>query len=125
MSGYEKQVAQYLTAWNEDDEAKRRADAEQVFAENAHYLDPLASAASRGEIVATISAVRGQFPGWVFTQLGDVDSHNNVARFRWTLSPDGTANAENAPVIGFDVATFGEDGRIERVIGFLDKVPTA
>jgi hypothetical protein len=46
-------------------------------------------------------------------------------RFRWTLSPDGTISADDAAVIGFDVATFGEDGRIERVLGFLDKVPAA
>jgi len=48
-----------------------------------------------------------------------VDSHHRQARFTWGLAPDGAEPA----VIGFDVAVAGDDGRLTRVLGFLDKVP--
>jgi hypothetical protein len=44
----------------------------------------------------------------------------NVARFQWQLVPAGGGE----PVaIGFDVAVTAEDGRIEGVLGFLDRAP--
>jgi hypothetical protein len=30
---------------------------------------------------------------------------------------------EEAPVAGFDVVTVAADGRVEQVLGFLDRVP--
>ncbi|MFC7645190.1 hypothetical protein ACFQX6_34520 [Streptosporangium lutulentum] len=72
-------------------------------------------------IDATIGAVQQQFPGLVFTLGGDVDAHHNLARFTWNLGPEGG----EAIVVGFDVAVLTEDGRIQTVHGFLDRVPAA
>jgi hypothetical protein len=43
-----------------------------------------------------------------------------LARFSWELAP---SEATEPLVIGFDVAVLAEDGRLQVVHGFLDKVP--
>ncbi len=73
----------------------------------------------RDAIDAFVGAAQQQFPGLVFRPAGAVDAHHNVARFTWELGPEGGV----AIVVGFDVAVFTEDGRFDRVHGFLDKVP--
>ena len=125
MIDFDAQIQKYLGVWNEADDERRAVLAGQLFTEEATYVDPLVAAAEPQMIAATIAAVRGQFPGWTFRQVGGADAHNTFARFRWALSPDSSGAPEDAPVIGFDVATFAEDGRIERVVGFLDRVPAA
>jgi SnoaL-like domain len=112
-------VEQYLECWNETDPAARRKLIEQVWAPDASYTDPLAEVTGRAAIDATIAAVQGQFPGFVFALAGPVDAHHRQARFSWSLAPAG----EEAVVAGSDVALTGPDGQITAVFGFLDKVP--
>lgn len=112
-------VTNYLACWNEDDTEARRALIDQHWSETATYVDPMAEVTGREALNATIGAVRQQFPGFVFTPIGEVDAHHSQARFQWGLGP---ADAEPV-VIGFDVVVTDEDGRFERVLGFLDRVP--
>ncbi|MDF2506518.1 MAG: hypothetical protein K0Q52_377 [Microbacterium sp.] len=57
--------------------------------------------------------------GFVFTEVGESDAHHNLTRFQWGLGP-----ADEEPlIIGFDVVATDDDGRIERVAGFLDRFP--
>ena len=51
-----------------------------------------------------------------------MDAHHNVARFSWELVP---ATGGESLAVGFDVAEIEDDGRIARVLGFLDKAPGA
>ena len=67
----------------------------------------------------TIAAVQEQFPGFEFRLAGPVDGHHDLARFTWELGPAGA----EAPIVGFDVAVTGGDGRLRSVLGFLDRVP--
>jgi hypothetical protein len=60
--------------------------------------------------------VHAQFPGFRFQLHGTPDGHNNVVRFSWKLGAEGAAPA----AYGTDIATVSEDGRINKVIGFLD-----
>ena len=113
-------ITQYLNCWNETDPAARRKLIGEVWAPDAEYIDPLAEAHGRDAIDATIAAVQGQFPGFVFTLAGPVDAHHRQARFTWGLGPQGGEPL----VVGSDVAVAGEDGRLVSVLGFLDKVPT-
>jgi hypothetical protein len=80
----------------------------------------LAEAHGRDAIDATIAAVQGQFPGFLFSLVGPVDAHHRQARFTWGLGEDGAEPL----VIGFDVAVIDGDDKIRSVLGFLDKVPT-
>ena len=114
-------IAKYLETWNETDPVRRQKLIAEVFAADAQYTDPLAEVRGRGAIDALIGAVQEQFPGFVFTPAGPVDTHHQQARFTWGLGPDG--DGAEPPVIGFDVAVTDEAGQIASVYGFLDKVP--
>ncbi len=114
-------VADYLACWNETDPAARRERIAQLFTSSATYTDPLADVAGHDALDATIAAVQAQFPGWVFSAAGEADHHHAQARFGWGLGPAG----DEPPVLGFDVVRLAPDGRIEEVLGFLDRVPAA
>lgn len=111
----------YIAAWNETDPTARRRLVDELWAEDGRYTDPLVVAEGREAVDATLAAVQGQFAGLVFTLGGPVDAHHDIARFTWELGPQGGA----ALAVGFDVLVADADGRIARVHGFLDKVPSA
>jgi SnoaL-like domain len=121
MPDFNEIAERYIAAWNETDSAARGRLLKEVWADDARYVDPLVVAEGREAIDATIDAVHGQFPGFVFRLAGPVDGHHDQLRFTWELGPQGTA----APVAGFDVAVVNEDGRLQTVLGFLDRVPAA
>jgi hypothetical protein len=112
-------VENYLACWNETDAAARRALIDKHWSADPSYCDPLVQIRGRDALAATIGAVHEQFPGFVFTLAGPVDAHHDQVRFTWGLGPAGAEPA----VIGFDVAVTDADGRIDTVLGFLDRVP--
>ncbi|MFI6788965.1 nuclear transport factor 2 family protein [Nonomuraea sp. NPDC050383] len=114
-------VERYVAAWNETDAAARAKAVAELWTEEATYTDPLAQVQGQDAIAAVIEGAQGMFPGLVFSAGEVFDAHNNIARFTWHLGPEG-----GEPVaVGFDVVEVAEDGRIARVLGFLDKVPGA
>jgi hypothetical protein len=121
MSTYDDIARRYIDTWNQTDPAVRRAAIDELYSDDARYIDPLAVAEGRDAIDATIAAAQEQFPGFVFRLAGPVDGHHDQARFGWELGPVG----EPAPIVGFDVAVTDSAGRIKTVLGFLDKVPAA
>ena len=110
----------YLECWNTTDPATRAALLAQTWAADATYTDPLADVRGLEAVAATIGAVQQQFPGFVFTPVGDLDAHHHVARFQWGLGPAGAEPV----VVGFDVVILDEEGRVASVAGFLDRVPS-
>jgi hypothetical protein len=113
-------IDRYLACWNETDSTARRDLITKTWADDASYIDPLVDAQGHDALDAAIAATQGQFPGHVFALAGPVDAHHDVARFSWGLGRDG----DEPLVIGSDVASVGTDGRLARVVGFLDKVPS-
>ncbi len=118
---FEDLAQRYIDAWNETDPAARRTAVDELYSEDARYVDPMAVTEGREAIAATIGAVQGQFPGFVFRLVGPVDAHHEQARFGWELGPAG----QQAPIVGFDVTVTDGAGRLQTVLGFLDKVPAA
>jgi SnoaL-like protein len=112
-------VERYLTCWNATDAGARRALLAEHWTDGATYTDPLVEARGRDAVDATIAAVHARFPGFVFTPVGVADAHHRQARFRWGLGPDGA----DPVVVGFDVVVTDDAGRIDTVLGFLDRVP--
>ncbi|MEU6724317.1 nuclear transport factor 2 family protein [Nonomuraea wenchangensis] len=114
-------VERYVAAWNETDAEARAKAVAELWTEDATYTDPLADVAGHDGIAAVIAGAQGMFPGLVFTPGEVYDAHHHIARFTWHLGP-----ADGEPVaVGFDVVELAEDGRIRRVLGFLDRVPAA
>jgi hypothetical protein len=120
-STFDQLAERYIDTWNETDPAARRKAVDDLYTDDARYVDPLGVAEGRDAITATIGEVQGQFPGYRFRLAGPVDAHHDQARFSWELGPDGV----EAPIIGFDVVVTDAAGRLKRVFGFLDKVPGA
>ena len=89
----------HAAIWNETDPDIRRAAVETVGAEDARYVDPLASVTGHDEISDLIRAVQQQLPGHVFRLLDGIDAHHNVARFAWELVP-----ADETPGRGADAS---------------------
>lgn len=119
MSPYDELAQRYIDAWNQTEPTARRAAVDALHSEDARYVDPTAVAEGRAAIADRIGAVQGQFPGFVFRLAGPVDGHHDQARFTWELGPAG----EPAPIVGFDVAVTDAQGRLQTVLGFLDRVP--
>jgi SnoaL-like domain len=120
MTSYDELAQRYIDTWNETDPSARRTAVDQLYTEDAHYVDPMAVADGRAAIATMIGAVQQQFPDFSFRLAGPVDGHHNQARFGWELGPAGSP----APIVGFDVAVSDDEGRIKTVLGFLDTVPT-
>ena len=111
-------VQHYLATWNATGDERATLLSEH-WSPEATYTDPMAEVSGHDGITAVVDGVRAQFPGFVFTQIGEADAHHRQVRFRWGLGPEGTEPL----VIGFDVLVLDESGRIRDVHGFLDKVP--
>ncbi|MFI6764152.1 nuclear transport factor 2 family protein [Streptomyces sp. NPDC050355] len=111
-------VQQYLATWNATGD-ERAVLLREHWSPEATYTDPLAEVSGHDAIAAVVEGVREQFPGFVFTQVGEADAHHRQVRFRWGLGPEGAEPL----VIGFDVLVTDASGRIQDVHGFLDKVP--
>ena len=111
-------VDSYVAIWNEPDAAARLALIAEVWTEDASYTDPLADVSGHDGLNGLVDAAQAQFPGFAFRRLGEVDAHHEYIRFSWEAGP---VNRE--PVVaGTDVAHI-KDGRLHRVVGFLDLVP--
>jgi hypothetical protein len=116
---FDTAVRRYLAAWNATDPAERRVRIEEAFTADVRYVDPFAAVEGHDAMVHLIGAAQDMFPGLVFTSGGPVDAHHDQARFTWHLGPA----AGEPPVVGFDVAELGPDGRIRTVLGFIDRAP--
>jgi hypothetical protein len=109
----------YIALWNEPDAARRRQMLESGWTSDARYTDPLIQASGHAQISALVDAVHQRYPGFRFALAGHADAHGDHVRFSWTLGPSGAADL----IQGTDFATL-EAGKLQSVIGFLDKVPS-
>jgi hypothetical protein len=121
MTDFAEVAARYIDTWNQTDPAARRTAISALWAADGRYVDPLAAVQGHAAIDATIAAAQASFPDFAFRLAGPVDGHHRQCRFGWELGPAGA----QAPIAGFDVAVLTDDGRIEAVFGFLDRVPAA
>jgi hypothetical protein len=113
-------VDRYIAVWNETDAGARRKAIDDLWAERATYVDPLASVSGRDGFDQVVAGAQEQFAGLKFARGTVFDEHHNVVRFTWHLVSDPTAE----PIaIGFDVAAVDDTGKIGSVYGFIDKMP--
>ncbi len=114
-------VQAYVAAWNEGDEAKRRASLDRAWADDGRYTDPMADAPGRDALVALISQFQQQMPGASLAATSGTDLHHGRLRFGWKLTaPDGSTAME-----GIDIGQLAEDGRLKSITGFFGPLPVA
>ena len=112
-------VTRYMAAWNEPDEAARRALLEQCWSDSGVYLDPNVSLAGRDALSTKIGEVLAGRPGARLEFMSGIDVHHNMVRFLWRLvRADGTCGA-----ISIDFGEVGADGRLVKIAGFFGAPP--
>lgn len=114
----EATVAAYVESWNETDPARRQAAIARAWGRQARYRDPLMASDGAAAIDGMLAAVQARFPGFVLKRTSPVDAHNGSARFAWSLGP------VEGPVVveGVDFCAFDAEGRLESVVGFIDRM---
>lgn len=113
-------AANYIATWNETNAGTRAELITRHWSDAPHYVDPLMSASGIEELSAIIRAVQDRFPDFRFRLINLPDGHGDYVRFAWGLGPEGAESL----IEGSDIVET-RNGRIERVVGFLDKVPAA
>jgi hypothetical protein len=112
-------VTQYMAAWNEPDDAARRALLDHCWSEGGIYLDPRASLTGRDELARHIAAIQASRPGARLEFMSGIDVHHHVVRFHWRLvRADGSCGDTS-----IDFGEIGLDGRLVRIIGFFGSPP--
>ena len=118
MSSFQTVAEKYIQLWNERDPSARRQLLQEGWLRDATYCDPLANVSGHTDIDALITSVQSRFPNFAFKPITAPNGYGEHLRFSWGLGPAGAESV----VEGSDVVTL-KDNRIERVVGFLDKVP--
>ena len=111
----------YGAAWNEPDDAKRRALLERAWAGDGVYTDPQSHAEGREALLQLIAGFRAQFAGARIVATSGVDEHHGLIRFTWAMhGADGNTIME-----GIDFGELAPDGRLRRIAGFFGPPPAA
>ena len=111
----------YGAAWNEKDEAKRRALLETCWADDGTFTDPQTDIKGREALVTQIADFQAQFAGAQVVPTSTADEHHGMVRFTWRImAADGSTMLD-----GIDFSTLAEDGRIEKTVGFFGPPPNA
>lgn len=110
----------YIATWNETNADARAALIALPWSEMPRYQDPLMAASDAHELSGMIGAVQDRFPGFRFRLINEPDGHGDYVRFAWGLGPDD----QETVIEGSDIVET-RSGRIDRVVGFLDKLPAA
>ncbi|MCU1430846.1 MAG: hypothetical protein JWL83_4846, partial [Actinomycetia bacterium] len=108
-------------AWTEPDDATRLDLIGQVWAAEGKLADPPMTADGHTELSAITGTLQTQFPGHTFRRTTTIDAHHGFLRYGWALvAADGTT-----ALTGTDIAVVGEDGKLQRVVGFFGELAAA
>ena len=118
MSDFQTIAERYIQLWNEPDPSRRARLLEEYWAQGATYTDPMAQVAGHPDINTLIGSVQTRFPEFRFRLIRPANGYGEHLRFSWGLGPEGV----DAVIEGSDVVSLAGN-RIERVVGFLDKLP--
>jgi hypothetical protein len=106
--------------WNATDDRERRALAEEALTEDAILLYPTFEAHSRNEAVALAGRFQDDTHGARIEMLSGAEHHHGWVRVAWSMVPSDGSSAADGQSIGEQ----SEDGRLRRVTGFRNPLPT-
>jgi hypothetical protein len=106
--------------WNAADEEQRRELADKALTEDTVLLYPIFEARGRGEAVATGERFQQDMPGVQIVMRSGVEHHHGWVRVAWCMvHADGSAGPD-----GQSIGELADDGRLRKVIGFRNPLPT-
>lgn len=123
MNDIAANVEKYVGTWSEPDAGKRREILAELWSPNAVYKNPIAEFRGLEGIEDAVTEAYEMFAtqGYTF-RVGKVDSNHEAVRYSWEMFPAGETEPQ---VIGTQVVTLDEQGRMERDFQFVDKAPAA
>lgn len=110
--------------FGEADDARRRAVAAEIYADDILFVEPHGSYRGRDEVVRVAGAIRDRHPTFLYQLVGPVETmpgetpDAEIARARWTSGAPG----EPPAYAGTDVV-LSKDGRITAIYMFFDGLP--
>ena len=105
--------------FGEGDPARRRADIDEIFAEDCVFYDPSQGVyRDRDEIDRIAGAIRATHPDFRYQPISEPEEVGNGGRIRWVSGRPGEAPA----YAGTDFI-IARDGRIAALYLFFDKLP--
>ncbi|MBB3564964.1 hypothetical protein FHX06_006334 [Rhizobium sp. BK512] len=105
--------------FGEGDEALRRTVAEEIFHEDAVFVEPHGTYRGREEIVRIAGVIRAMHPEFKYTPIAPAEVlHEEAGRMRWVSGSPGKAPS----YAGTDFIV-ARDGRIAAIYLFFDGQP--
>jgi hypothetical protein len=113
-------VQAYVGMWNATDDRERRALAEEALTDDVDLVYPTFEAHSRDDVVALARKFHSDTPGVRIAMLSGVEQHHGWVRVAWSMVlADGSAAGD-----GQTISEQSDDGRLRRVTGFRNPLPT-
>jgi hypothetical protein len=116
-----KEIADtYFSLWSEPNPERRREAVAAVFTEGATFTGPIVEVKGHDGITGFANQILEHLSGHQFNRTRDVDTHHDVVRWAWEITP-----GPNQPVFatGVDVCRIAPDGRLASLTTFLDVAP--
>ncbi len=112
----EERVADWIAAWNQDDEIERLRLLRRCWTENGRLTTPLVDVTGVERIAEHVSDLKELHPGYEVRRTSEIQRQFDQIRFTWQL-----ANADNDVALGaMDVVQIDTQCRFVRLIGFSD-----
>jgi hypothetical protein len=112
-------VERYVATWHKPDSEDRRNAIAELWAPDARYVDPDHDVNGHDGLYDVTTAIYEEFvrPGKCLFRTGSsIQSHHNIARFRWELAEVETGKAIES---GLDVLVTDDKGRIAADYKFI------
>lgn len=114
-------VDAYIAMWNAVDEGRRQEFANRALTGDAVLLYPSLEVHGRDEAVAAGERYHRDAPGFRIVLRSGVEQHHGWVRVAWHMVyADGSLGPE-----GQSVGELADNGRLRRVIGFHDPLPSS
>lgn len=112
-------VNRYVAIWNEPDAALRRKSIVELWTEDGVHLSQSIESSGYEALEARAAGAYEKWvreEGFVFRLLNTIDSHHNVVKFNWEMSPAGGGKAAT---VGLDFLILSDDNRIRCAYQFI------
>ena len=115
-------IADYFAAWNEPADEQRRELLGGCVTPDVEVVHPTWGL-SRGvdALMEHIDRYRSAMPGTTIDLASNVDGHNSVFRYAWTIVDD----TGDVLMEGLDVVELADDNRLKRIVLFHGRLADA
>ncbi|WP_373976603.1 hypothetical protein NT239_07670 [Chitinibacter sp. SCUT-21] len=106
----------YMQAWSEKSPEQRQKLLGKIVTDSVRYSDQFNQVKSKAALSEMIGALQGQIPGLRGEIIGPVRFLETAALFEWKIYNE----AGEVLFYGVDAVQFAEDGRLQRIDGFMN-----